>query len=1222
MTPAPEARSLSLIESLTTFFRFELKFWLKGYMVWVFVVVQTLIILSVMIVDEALLEDVFFGNALRNSPFVIHRVYGIAAVFGCLMVTAFVNSSASREFACQTDQIIFTKPVNKLGYLLGRFSGATLVSLIPMLGVSLAIFIAHLICTQVPQFESLSSKWGPTNFGAHLSSILIIAVPNTIFISAVVFAIAVWTRSALASFLGILGLMVALSISGALIGSLANESLAAMSDPFGDTAMATLTKYWTVADKNVSSVPFTGLLLWNRVVWLGIGLGILTLACWRFSFTRGGGLLGKLTRVIKSSIDESLSAPFHTSELPAIDRHFGKSARMRQLLRMTLVELWSTLKSPVFICLIVGAFLSVSASLSVRADQGFGLSALPVTFSLVDSIREALSQFQIVLITFFAGVFVWKERDAKLNDIFDALPFPSWISYVSKFLALMVIVASVYVAGICCGMFYQLTSSYYSFQIGVYIQELLVIGMFEMTCLIVLAMLFHVVCPNKYVGYFGFIAFLLVNQFLWPMIGVESRMFQFGALPAHTYSDLFGIAPYSSALTWFATYWGLAAVMIGIATIMLWQRGRERSMSQRFKLAQPLWRGGVRIVSVVVVLMWIAVGSWVYWNTQVVNEYQTSWQSKNQQADYEKQYKELSTHAQPRITDVRFDIDLYPEKRKMSMHGIQTIVNDEDVPIEKIYVTTLESFDTQVTIENATVGKVDERLNMTTYQLDPPMAPGSSRTMEFQVDYDPKGFENSVAVPQIVQNGTFFNNYIIPQIGYFTANELSDHLDREEFQLGESSFVPLDPNNLEARRNHYLSNSSDWVNVETVISTSADQIAVAPGSLRKKWQENGRNYFQYKLDHPSLNFFSFVSARYKVQSRKWKDVDVEVYYHPDHEWNVDLMLRSIRKSLEYYSEAFGPYKHKQARIIEFPRVDFFAQAFPGTMPYSEGVGFIADLQSENDIDMVFYIVAHEMAHQWWAHQVIGANMQGATVLSETLAQYSALMVMEKEYGRDMMRKFLKYELDNYLRSRGREKGSEFPLKEVETNQGYIHYNKGSVVMYHLKETIGEDKLNAALHTLVDRFAYANAPYPTSQDLVDAIREQTPPEHHGLVEDLLEKITLFENKTVSATYEPADDGKFKVTLNAEFKKLYAQSDGEETETEINDWIEIGAFAKPKGGSTFGDTLYRKRFQINQNQRVFEFVVDEEPHRVGVDPFSLLIDRNTADNVKKPELKSGD
>ena len=209
--------------------------------------------------------------------------------------------------------------------------------------------------------------------------------------------------------------------------------------------------------------------------------------------------------------------------------------------------------------------------------------------------------------------------------------------------------------------------------------------------------------------------------------------------------------------------------------------------------------------------------------------------------------------------------------------------------------------------------------------------------MRFTVSYQAQGFENSVKRLDIVQNGTFFNNSICPQIGYQPHIELTNKQDRKRHQLGEPRPMPLlDPANLPARGNTYLSNHSDWVDVETVISTSADQLAVAPGSLVKSWEADGRRFFHYKVDHPSLNFYSFISARYKVAKDRWNDVDMEVYYHPDHPWNVENMLRSIRKSLAYYTTNFGPYFHQQARIIEFPRVASFAQAFPGTMPYSEG----------------------------------------------------------------------------------------------------------------------------------------------------------------------------------------------------------------------------------------------------------------------------------------------
>ena len=394
-----------------------------------------------------------------------------------------------------------------------------------------------------------------------------------------------------------------------------------------------------------------------------------------------------------------------------------------------------------------------------------------------------------------------------------------------------------------------------------------------------------------------------------------------------------------------------------------------------------------------------------------------------------------------------------------------------------------------------------------------------------------------------------------------------------------------------------------------------DQIAIAPGSLLREWTENGRRFFQYKLDHDSLNFYSFLSARYTVAREEWKGVKLEVYYHADHTWNVPKMLASMRKSLDYYTANFGPYYHKQARIIEFPRIASFAQAFPGTMPYSESIGFIAKIKDADDIDMVYYVVAHEMGHQWWAHQLMGANMQGSTVLSETLAQYSSLMVMEREYGRDMMRKFLQYEMDRYLRSRGGEQLKERPLLRVEANQGYIHYAKGSVALYYLKEMIGEDAINRALRKLIERWAYQGPPYPNSYVLLDALRQETPPELQYLLKDLFEDITLFSNRTHSAEAKKRADGKYDVTIDVETQKLKADASGNETEVALDDWIEVGAFAKPAKNTRYGKTLHRERLRMNQKRAKFTFVTGELPEQAGLDPFHLLVDRVPDDNLKK-------
>ena len=104
----------------------------------------------------------------------------------------------------------------------------------------------------------------------------------------------------------------------------------------------------------------------------------------------------------------------------------------------------------------------------------------------------------------------------------------------------------------------------------------------------------------------------------------------------------------------------------------------------------------------------------------------------------------------------------------------------------------------------------------------------------------------------------------------------------------------------------------------------------------------------------------------------------------------------------------------------------------------------------------FFVTAHELAHQWWAHQVVGGNVQGSTILSETFSQYSAAMVMEKTFGQETTARLLRYEGRGYLISRSTESKREWPLA-LNENQGYIHYNKGLLVMYALKEAVGDGR---------------------------------------------------------------------------------------------------------------------------------------------------------------------
>ena len=1189
------------------FLSFEIRYWLRSWMLWIFLAIISLMIFGAVSTDQ-IQVGAALENTYHNAPWVIENYYAIMCLLCILMTTAFVNAAASREFEYNTHQILFTTPLRKFDYLGGRYLGSALISVIPLLGVSIGILVAR----HMPWIDA--ERWGPVIWSAHLKSIAVFAIPNTLLIAAIIFAIAVWTRSTVTSFLGGLLLLVAYAVSQALTTDLQNETVAALFDPFGIRTFTLATKYWTVADKNHMSLGLSGLLLWNRLIWVSVAVAVFAFAYSRFQFGEKGS---QKKRAVEAEAPV-LAAP--AAALPAGRREFGLRAQWIQFWGATKTEFKGLVKTTSFIVLTIAALLNCVPTLIFNASEGYGNHSFPVTYRMLELIAGTLYFMLIAIITYYAGVLVWEERDTRMDEIHDALPHPEWPSYLAKFVALISSVFIILCVVMTAGVLVQFFHHYHRYQLGLYVSTMLGIDFSGFVMLAVLAFFIHVVSPNKYIGYFAFIAFVIANAFVWRPLHIATNMVQFAGTPDMVYSDFYGYQPFIAGFLWFTLYWSLFCVLLGVASIVLWRRGRDTGWRQRWHDAGLRFHGSLRLIAAFGLLSFVVVGAWVYYNTKVLNKLVPAVDRDRLTADYEKTYKKYENLPHPRITDVKYAIDLYPETRSMVMHGEQTIKNETNGPITNIHFVVDDNYDTQIDLGAAKLTTDDKRLDYQIYELAMPMQPGESRTMRFTVKTHTRGFENSVTNRQIMQNGTFFNSGVVPQIAYQPNNELDDRNKRKKYGLKEKALMPvLERNCTTDCMDSYLTNNADWVNVETVISTSPGQIAIAPGSLEREWTEDGRPHFQYKLDHYSLNFYSFMSADYVVERREWNGVKIEVYYLKQQPWNVPKMLSAVQKSFEYYTANFGPYPHKEARIIEFPRVAAFAQAFPGSMPYSESIGFIANLEHPDDIDMVTYVVAHEMGHQWWAHQVAGAQMEGATSTSETLAQYSALMVMEKEYGRDTMRKFMEYEMDNYLRSRGRELLKERPLLRVEANQGYIHYRKGSVVMYYLREMIGEDAVNRALRKVLAQYGYAQPPYPTSYALEDALREQTPPQLQYLLTDLFDDITLFSNRTYAATARKRSDGKYDVTIDVDAHKFKADDQGNEKEVPVDDWIEIGALSAPPKGKKYGAVLNRQKLHMSSGRATYSFVTDTLPDKAGIDPLLLLIDRIPSDNLKKVTLQ---
>jgi aminopeptidase N len=522
-------------------------------------------------------------------------------------------------------------------------------------------------------------------------------------------------------------------------------------------------------------------------------------------------------------------------------------------------------------------------------------------------------------------------------------------------------------------------------------------------------------------------------------------------------------------------------------------------------------------------------------------------------------------------------------------------------------------------VEGAHRAKTFERFHYVIFAFNRPMMPGEKRTVDFQSVVEQKGFKNTGDLTRIVDNGTFLNNMeISPRIGMDEQGPLlSDPSKRRRHGLP----AELRPPKLEddsARAFNIIGHQTGWVRSDITVSTVADQTPIAPGYKVSETVKDGRRTARFVSDARILPFFSIQSARYAVKREKWHDVDLAVYYDPHHPYDVDTMLAAMKVSLDVYTKAFSPYQFHQLRILEFPAYELFAQSFANTVPYSEGMGFIqspaAIKRDPEKIDFVTYVTAHETGHQWWAHQVIGAEMQGGSMLAETFAQYSAMLVMERIYGPDRLRKFLKYALDHYLRSRSSEAVEEVPLERVE-GQGYIHYDKGAVVMYRLKQTVGEDVVDRALRRLIAQYAFKDAPFPASKDFVRYLRQEAGPKYDSLITDLFEKITLYDLKAVSASSSKRADGKYDVMLIVEAHKYYADGKGKQTEAPMKEEVPIGAFLVEPGKAGFGPSkILRLADQpIHSGRQAIHLVLDRAPAFAGIDPYNEWIDRNSDDNV---------
>jgi aminopeptidase N len=1183
---------------------FEFAYQLKNPVFWVTAGIFFLLTFGAVTVEQIQMGD--GGNVKENAPHANAMKHLIMSLFFMFVATAFVANVIVRDDDTGYGPIIRSTRITKFDYLFGRFIGALGISALTFMAVPLAIFFGSLM----PWIDQ--ETLGPNRFSYYAVPYIALALPNVIVLSAIFFALATATRSMMATYVGVVVMLVAWTVMNQALSDRPDlREVRALLDPFGIGAYSVETRYWTAAERNTLTPSLSGLILTNRLIWLGVAAAALALAYAVFRFADKGvsKRKQKKARLLATAEAAPIAAVAPAGPLPRASARPGWT----QLKARTGFEMRQVFRSPAFPVLIaVGLFNSISA-LAFAGEGLFGTSTYPTTREIIPLLTGTFSLIPIIIAIYYAGELVWRERDRKMHEIVDATPLPNWAYVVPKTLAVALVLITTLLISVLAAVIVQLTKGYTNFEFGKYLVWYVAPLAWDFTLTAILAVFIQALSPNKYVGW-GLMVLYLILQIVATNIGLEHNLFVYGQAPQVPLSDLNDQGHFWQGAWWFRLYWGAFAMLLLVGAHLLWRRGTETRFKPRLRRAPARLKGMPGVLAAASIATMLLTGGYIFYNTNVLNEYRTSDDNDQFAADYEKKFLAFEKLPQPEVAAIRMNVNLFPEERRADIRGRFELVNLTDGPIGEVHVRQADRGTKlkEVRFPGATLARFDEEFGYRIYRLAQPMAPGERRWLEFTSQRWQRGFVNGGADTRLVGNGTFLDSsHLAPSIGMNRSSLLQERTKRRKYGLPpELRQAKLE--DMSATRRNPI---GGWTTTDITVSTAADQTPIAPGKKLADVTRDGRRTARFVSDAPILNFFSIQSARYAEKSRNHKGVALTVYHHPTHDWNADRMLNAMAKSLDYYQANFSPYQFDQARVIEFPAYATFAQAFANTMPYSEAIGFAADARDPEKIDYVTYVTAHEVGHQWWAHQVIGADMQGSTMLVETLAQYSALMVMKQLYGEDQIRRFLKFELDNYLSNRGGEVIEELPINRVE-NQGYIHYRKGSLVMYLLQDRLGEAAVNRALQRLIRAHAFKGAPYPRSVDLIRELRaEAKTPADQQLITDLAERITIYDLKVDAPTAVKRADGKWDVTVPVVAAKFYADGKGKETATPLADPIAIGLFTAEPGRGAFAkkDVLLMERRPVRSGRQVLRFVTTRKPSHAGVDPYNFYIDRNSDDNV---------
>ncbi len=1200
-------------------FRFEIGYQLRR--AWPWLITPLLMFLVFLFVRDGSLGEAMYTEFFINGPFMV----AMATVFGCLLwllTTAFVaGEAAARDVASGMNPLTYSLPVNRAQYLGGKFLAVFTINAVILLCIQISILLACYLPGVHP--DSL----GPFRPEAFLTAYFYIAIPNAIAATTIQFAFSLHSGRPIAAYMGSLFLFFTTFFLAALI--LFNKGAGTLLDPIGIRFVwDELSHLWTTYEKSWRLLELKGTFLHNRLIWIGTGIAVAAFTYLRFEFTHRTVstawwyrlLPGRKFKPVTERYEFKTAqvALLHVKPNPA-PRNFGFTFQLHQILAIARSSVQSIASSKAGLAMLI--FIPL-VSIAVIIDQVAALRTplIPTTIRVIKELTGPLAgttRWMVIpgFIIYFTGELVWRERDNRLNEITDAMPGTEWAPALGKYLG-MTFMLTAFMFSLCiAGVIAQLIRGYTNFEPALYLKIMFGLQLPEYLIFAALALCIHSVVNQKYVGHLVAIMAYAFIVAVAGMLNIEHNLLIYGAGPGWAYTEMRGFGNTLAPWLWFRAYWAAWALLLTVIAMVFWVRGKENKFIVRLRLARQRMHGATVWTAVVAIVLVLLFGGYVFYNTNILNNYVTGAEAGEWSAEYEKLYGQYENTPQPNLVKTKLHLEVYPEDRTLDIRGTYVLRNSTRQPIDSIHVsmamgvaaTKSMTFD-----QVATLVTDDSTHRYRIYALKNTLKPGDSINLTFDVHVESPGFRNRGADPSLVADGSAFDNKNwFPVIGYQRTRGVVNPTQRRKYGLPPRELLA----SLYGAHDDEPLSFSSGVTFEAVIGTTHDQVAVAPGVLQRTWPENSRQYFEYKTSAPIGDEWNFFSSHYAVFEKTWHStkinhpsVVVKIYHYPGHTTHLETMMRSATTSLEYYTEQFGPYPYSHLTIIEHP-------AAPGTGMHAEagmiycGQGYPYLLATgEHSFDLPYAVMGHEMGHQW---SLPYAYVEGLPFLAEGVAWYYSIMLVNNTRGPEQIRKLMSFMRQPYPHA---------PIRHGEplmrALDPYLAYKRGPLAMYALTQYAGIDNVNQAIRTLVTQSNAPGAEPVSTLDLYHELQKTAPDSVQTLLHDLFEVNTLWEFEADKITAVKSGAGQWTVTLDVFAKKITYDTAGTVTEVPMDEWIPVGVFTHAPEYDELGKPLHLKYHRIKSGRQTITITVSGEPVLAGIDPYHVLDwdEKEDDDNVE--------